>query len=703
VRPNRLRLCALVVSIWSTSTLAQNARTSSSADTREEPTEDDDVNDTVDDTIDDVQDTVGDVAASADSDEPLFGAVAEVELPPAARHSSDPSVAGTSVDVGRATEIATVLAGVPGARPFVTGPVGSYLGLSLRGAELGHTTVVVDDLPLAGPDTGAFDFSLIPLGAIERIEVFRGGAPAWLGDGSIGGVVRFVSARPTTRRWTATGAIGAGSFGLWSARGSLGASSARLSSVTAIGLRSSRGDHPYLDDGGTRLRTDDDVERRRSNARTLDAELFGSFGARLGRGELRLLYLGVSRHQGEPGPAAAPARRAMRRRHRGFVGVTWERVHTRGRLQLALGGGYDRNRFFDPWAEIGTGRFDSDDRTMGGFARVASEWSVAPRLDLTTVLNVRYDANRPHDAWIDAPQNRARRITSTATLEARAHGRLRRARAELRPSVRLLHTHASSTTVVLGAASDDRRSSWIPTGRVGAVVAPRAWLSIVGSYARGARLPTFLELFGDRGLLLASPSLSPERSQSVDFGLQLRGRRGVAAGSFEARAFVLTLRELIRYRRTAQYTAVAENVERGRSHGVEIGGDLELGRHLRWSGAWTELRTSTEGGRELPLRPRRLAQVRGEVRLGSHGRVEDLALDATLSMIGDAFADPANLVRLRSRAWVDVGVRFGLRRPALTVVIALRDMLDRRGTDLLGYPVPGRRVELLLEGSLNGT
>jgi outer membrane cobalamin receptor len=197
--------------------------------------------------------------------------------------------------------------------------------------------------------------------------------------------------------------------------------------------------------------------------------------------------------------------------------------------------------------------------------------------------------------------------------------------------------------------------------------------------------------------------LSPERSQSVDFGLQLRGRRGVAAGSFEARAFVLTLRELIRYRRTAQYTAVAENVERGRSHGVEIGGDLELGRHLRWSGAWTELRTSTEGGRELPLRPRRLAQVRGEVRLGSHGRVEDLALDATLSMIGDAFADPANLVRLRSRAWVDVGVRFGLRRPALTVVIALRDMLDRRGTDLLGYPVPGRRVELLLEGSLNGT
>jgi iron complex outermembrane receptor protein len=687
----------LVGSVLSTVALAQEVRT------RPDPAPTVDARDDDFDRGDGASAVVDGTRSSADSEELEFGAVAEVELPPAARHSSDPSVAGTSVDVGRATEIATLFASVPGARPFVTGPVGSYVGLSLRGAELGHTTVVLDDLPLAGPDTGAFDFSLIPLGAIERVEVFRGGAPAWLGDGSIGGVVRLLSARPTTRRWTTTGAVGAGSFGLWSARGSLGASNSTLSSVTAVGLRSSRGDHPYLDDGGTRLRADDDVERRRTNAETFDAELFGSFTARLARGELRLVYLGMSRHQGEPGPAAAPARLAMRRRHRGFVGVTWERLRDRGRLQLALGGGYDRNRFFDPWAEIGTGRFDSDDRTMGGFARLAGEWSVAPRLDLTTVLNVRYDANRPRDAWVETPQNQARRITSTATLEARAHGRLRRARAELRPSVRLLHTHASTTTVVLGAPIDDRRASWLPTGRVGAVVAPRAWLSIVGSYARGARLPTFLELFGDRGLLLASPSLAPERSQSVDFGLQLRGRRGAVTGSFEARAFVLSLRELIRYRRTAQYTAIAENVDRGRSHGVELGGDLELGRHLRWSVAWTELRTSTDGGREQPLRPRRLAQLRGEVRLGSRGRLEELALDSTLSVVGDAFADPANLVRLRSRAWVDLGVRFELRRPAIALVFAMRDVLDRRGTDLLGYPVPGRRVDLLLEGRLSGT
>lgn len=642
-------------------------------------------------------------AESSVDDDYGFGAETEVEVP-AARHSADPTAAGTSIDVDPTSDLASVLSSAPGARPLVTGPAGSFLGLSLRGAELGHTTVVFDDLPLAGPDTGAFDFSLIPVGALDRIEIFRGGAPAWFGEGSIGGVVRLLPLEPTTRRLSTVASIGAGSFGLWSARGVLSAGSATLSSTASIGVRSSRGDHPYLDDGGTRLRTDDDVERRRTNAETFDADVFGTLTARLRRGRLRLLYLGVSRHQGEPGPAASPARHASRRRHRGFVGATWERTRSWGRLQVAIGGGYDRNRFFDPLAEIGTGRFDTDDRTTGLFARVAGERTLTSWFDLTGVLNTRFDSNRPRDAWSEAPQNQARRVTTTAAVEGRAHRRIRHGHVELRPSIRLLHTHVRATEVVLGIPLDDARSAWVPTWRVGALVAPRPWLALVGSYARGARLPTFLELFGDRGLLLSNPSLSPERAESIDLGVQLRGRRGPVSGAFEARGFELSLRDLIRYRRTAQFTAVAENIERGTVRGLEIGWNLEIGSHVRWNVAWTELRTETEVDRDLPLRPRRIAQLCAESRLadwlGERGVVEDVALEATVSHVGDAFADPANLVSLRARSWLDLGLRVSLRRPSLAFALSVRDVLDRRGTDLLGYPLPGRRVEAVLQGRL---
>ena len=65
--------------------------------------------------------------------------------------------------------------------------------LRIRGAACDQVTVMLDDVPISSPDAGAFDLSLVPLEALVGFEIYRGGTPAWLNDGSVGGVLRLRS------------------------------------------------------------------------------------------------------------------------------------------------------------------------------------------------------------------------------------------------------------------------------------------------------------------------------------------------------------------------------------------------------------------------------------------------------------------------------------------------------------------------------
>ena len=95
-----------------------------------------------------------------------------------------------------------------------------------------QTVWLLGDVPLNGPDSGAFDMSLLPLPQFARLEVYRGGAPVWFGQGSIGGVIRVVP-----REGDASGAsaqLGMGSFGLLELRASSYVSTAKASSIRAF-------------------------------------------------------------------------------------------------------------------------------------------------------------------------------------------------------------------------------------------------------------------------------------------------------------------------------------------------------------------------------------------------------------------------------------------------------------------------------------
>ncbi len=65
-------------------------------------------------------------------------------------------------------------------------------GIDLRGLGVGTTLVLLDGRRLTAPSGGSPDTSLIPLGAIERVEVLPDGASAIYGSDAIAGVVNFI-------------------------------------------------------------------------------------------------------------------------------------------------------------------------------------------------------------------------------------------------------------------------------------------------------------------------------------------------------------------------------------------------------------------------------------------------------------------------------------------------------------------------------
>ena len=332
-----------------------------------------------------------------------FGETVEIDRPIPATNPLDATAAGSEVlvrdrIVPQTTE--QLLQEAAGTRVVETGARGTPFCLRIRGAACDQVTVMLDDVPISSPDAGAFDLSLVPLEAIDGFEIYRGGTPAWLNDGSIGGVLRL---RPRDYEQNELGARGTfGSFRSWSANAFGAAEADKVELFATAGAAGAPNDYPYIDDNGTRFDPTDDVERERRNADFLQGFGFGNVMVETSEASrLKLVFLGLGRERGEPGPASSPAIQARVNETRLIGSAAWlherERSHPY-RLQVAANYDYGRNRFDDALGEIGNGGpARTDDRTHAFFGRVASSTLISKWLELTAIASARYQVFDPEN------------------------------------------------------------------------------------------------------------------------------------------------------------------------------------------------------------------------------------------------------------------------------------------------------------------
>jgi iron complex outermembrane receptor protein len=615
----------------------------------------------------------------------------------ARRRAPTASVTDLRADAAnRAVEsLPELLSAAAGVRIVQYGGLGAFSTVSLRGAAPGQVSLFLDGVPITSAAHGVVDLSDLPLGAVERVEVYRGAAPLALGVPTPGGAVNLITAAGGEARVLR---VAAGSFGTRITRGTYATSRGPWSLLAHAGYEGSRGDYAYRSDNGTPLNTSDDATLTRVNDR------FDAFTAltRVAwtprpavRASVREEFFRKS--QGVPGLGNVPARNPSLAFARAItvgevaLGVEpqWPTATVRGDF------GLERSRFRDTGGQLGYGVQDTDthDRSSGvtlelaspaGWRRITAGAGTSARRERETAPPLTQGQPTPPESHRD---------TQSAWLVLQAHiaGDRLLLHAGRRWDAQDDHLRTTGAGGLL-RVSDAARTLDAP--QVGArIQLPRA-LELRANWSKTARAPEFVELFGDQAATAGNPQLKPEHSEGWDAGGSWSVRAGQWRGALDWSHHESHPRELIVFQRYSQSSVRARNVARAELRGEETSArvlwrSLAASGSMSWLSALETAAASLYYGRRLPQRPMRSAYARLDARAGAW------RVAADVQYLSDDFLDPINFRRAPSRTLTGASLSRALG--GVRVTLEGKNLGDVRAQDLAGFPLPGRSVFVACE------
>jgi len=141
---------------------------------------------------------------------------------------------------GPASSLGDLLTRIPGIEMSRQGSRGTPEGIFIRGANAGHTLILLDGQRIGSATLGQTAIESIPLSQIERIEILRGPASALYGSDAIGGVIR-VTTRAGSETPRLDARLGAGSRGAQEASLAHGGRIGEIDYALRLGDSSARG------------------------------------------------------------------------------------------------------------------------------------------------------------------------------------------------------------------------------------------------------------------------------------------------------------------------------------------------------------------------------------------------------------------------------------------------------------------------------
>lgn len=608
-------------------------------------------------------------------------------------------------------DLGTLMTEVPGVTITRTGSLASFTTLSLRGSNPDQVRVVVDGVPLNIAEGGAVDVSTLPLGDVERVEVYRGQSPLAFGESAMGGIISITTRTPGTPMVAAR--AGAGSFGSYFGDASAGGRAGPLRLYLGLHALTSTGAFPYLNDMSTPLNPADDVPGRRLNNDVTQGD--GALRAAVdlpGRRTLTLGATGFGREQGLADKHSVTAIQSTRfSTARGIATLAYESrddLGAGGRLSARLYASAQRDHYRDPNGELTAATPETRDRTLTAGALVTGARPVTDWLRLSVVAAARAETFRAEnlsvgsDTPVGAP---ARRLVGVAGLEAQLLWRW--ADLEILPSARIeaLQDVVTGRDPLLQTVRppDPPLSRTLPILRLGLVRPLGARVALKANVGRYARAPSFLELYAGMGRLLGNPGLEPERGTNGDVALTVDAGDHLRVSSRTA-VFGARIEDLIEWKFDPYGHGRADNVAGARILGAEQELRLALGAWARLVAQVTYLEaidrsgSTAHDGNQLPRRPRWQGYARPEiVRLalpGGSGVGVGAFVDATF--VSGSFTDAANLNRVPARVLLGAGVSVDLPRAGLRIVCSGQNLADTFTWDMTNWPIPGRTIFLSL-------
>ena len=588
---------------------------------------------------------------------------------------------------GRETTLPDVLAEATGVHVKRLGGLGAFSTISLRGSSADQVEVYLDGVLLNAAFGGGVDLGNLPLAHVGQIEVYRG---AGAGGNGLGGAVH-VRTRQLRRQWR------------HGVRGSWGAFDTRLLSGVLAGARGhsdflvvadyaqSDNDFGFLDDNGTEYNADDDVWSRRRNNHHRSFNLLGKWRRAIGE------HSGLSVHetmywkvQGMPGISNNQSRNAQLDAFRTMTEVAYEnRALSNGMsTQQSVYATHTRERFRDPGGEVGIGRQDNEYRTRTFGWRGRLRTVLLSRCDATAVVGLRREAYSP-TARIRGVANffdsRRWDLSARAGVDVSLPWNIGvwSASAERR----LIHSSFTGANPFdfSPLAPDSANTRNLTSVRTGVRLNLASHLALKANAGRVFRIPSFFELFGDRGGVVGNVNLRPEYGFAWDGGV----RYSDGTNTLELAFFDHRYEDLIQFVHTSQATSRPVNIGSARVNGLEITAQRRFGAGFSLSGNYTIQNARDRSaipylaGNILPNRPPHALFVRATTWLGRWTLAYDYSLE------DGSFLDQANRRPLSTRQIhnADVTVDTGLR---LQIGLEAKNMSGAQIADTWGYPLPGR-------------
>jgi hypothetical protein len=623
-----------------------------------------------------------------------------------------------------AATVADALATTVGAHIRSLGGLGAYASLAVRGATPGHTAILIDGVPLARIAAVTTDLGRFSLAAFGEVNLYRGAVPLELGGAGIGGALDLVTRLGVGEHGERLAvSLGVGSHGARHVRMRYGDDHGALQSSTTIGYQAAAGGFTYYDDNSTPLnRADDTVQARRNNGfDALDGATRWGTADRSAVAGLRVAY----KHQGLPGSIAQPAFTAS---------LATTDVVGDGSFEAQVGPavarqlGYvlvERQHLDDHDAELGLGRAERDSLTVAAGATSTWRFALGPHRGALGG-ELRGELFHDRDATRAQPGQEGHRLAAAVMASADLVLDPPDARLVVTPAVRLDLMRTAPTPMTSGPDAlvpIARRSDVIASPRLTARYAATSDLTIKGSAGWYARLPTLIEVFGDRGYLLGSPDLRPERGPSLDLGAvwaPAAPTGDVDRIFVEAAGFAHRAHDTIALITSAGFVARAANLGDSQGVGAELVASARYARTLSVTASYTRLATTqlagdpSTRGKPLPRAPGHMFNARADVTRQPLGHATSLWLEG--SWQATSFLDPASLGRVPARWLIAAGARVELVG-GLAAALSVANLADTRIvhlplrppptpslteaptalTDVAGFPLPGRSFYLALD------
>jgi iron complex outermembrane receptor protein len=604
----------------------------------------------------------------------------------------------------RVEDLPAILSQLVGVRVTQYGGLGSFATVSIRGSSSSQVRTFLDGVPVDDPYLGVTNVADLPLGGVDRVEVYRGFSPPSLGGAAIGGAVQLVTRMEGAHDAVLSGAeagVSAGSFNTRRQALSVWLKPGQFRFFAHGTHEVSDGDFEFLDDNGTQENPDDDetVYRTNNNYNAWSGIVRGIIEVpRLG--SVSLGYYDAARDNGVAGLGShqSASARSERRRRLGQLRIDGKPTFDK-RLSWSTTGYYQRanEQFHDPDGEIGLTPQETD-HTINAYGGNARLKYLVPGTTISMealggATTEQFDPVEHLPETTNGPGRWRRTMMIALGGDAYLIGQSL--------VVSGLFRHEQH----VDEFGTDTADAWLPASPVGEyehdATSPSAgarwraasWLTFKGNIGRYYRLPTFLELFGNVGSVTGNAVLVPEEGVNRDVGLTVNvTRAGVARSLFvELSYFENEVDNLILFFPNSQYTTKPSNIGAARIRGAEISAGAALGAFDVAAG-YTYLDTEDTSdipyyrGNDLPSRPAH------DLNASLSWALRALRTTWEFQYLGANFMDRANLREADARSLHSL--IFALRTPVdgLSLSVEGRNLTDQQVADVSGFPLPGRSV-----------